>query len=287
MSLEQNLQTISGYDFRGIANLQTALSHVDSLHKETNRKPDDFFFWIDKDGLVDPATGEYVHDIIKPESHKNPYIGHIEHNIILQLDQWSKNDSGVAVWISPDFPGEYPGHKIEILKIDKSPAGQKMTLNEAILFDCPAQKCLEIVKKIFPDETGLFENPDLLRAKIITKPGDFDLDSLKQKILLYVPRSENYREMTDETRNYLGNLIVSGYDSHLIAYEMQRLNALGEFSISCPSSKSENSLPLSELILSNSFITELGGWHDGTCRVCHASTWVGPCNICKPCEAKF
>jgi len=33
--------------------------------------------------------------------------------------------------------------------------------------------------------------------------------------------------------------------------------------------------------------SEIEGWHNGVCRICESSTWVGPCNICKPCESKL
>ena len=56
MSIEQNVQTVADYDFSRVASFGQALGFVDSLHKETNRKPDDFFYWIDKEGLVDPET---------------------------------------------------------------------------------------------------------------------------------------------------------------------------------------------------------------------------------------
>lgn len=233
MSLQENLRTVSDYDFSGVPNLQTAVGFVDSIHKETNRKPDKYFFWIDKDGLVDPATGKYLHDIFTPQSQENPYLGKIEYEIIRQLDKWSiSNTHGFAIWISPEYGAGYRGNKVIIHKIDHSPAGQNLSRNTAILFDCSKESCFQIMREFFPEISTLSDSEEL-RSVVITRDEKFDMTDLLARIDPFIPKGKNYREMTEGERNYIGDLIIQRKSSYFIANEMQRLGILGPYLVSC------------------------------------------------------
>lgn len=229
------IRGVAAYSYKETPNIHTAESYIDSIHLETNRKPDQYFFWVDRNGMIDPKTGIHVHDIVTPDSHHNPYLGLVEFSIIHQLDAWvNKPESKRSVWISSELKreGEYPGNKIVLHEISKSPAGQKIINNTMIIFDCTRGECLIIAKKLLPDKLTTVQTPEELRSMLIDA-NDLSLAKIIDLISPYIPKNENYKPMSAETRKYLGQLIVDNRSSAYVAQEMARLGIIGEYSLVC------------------------------------------------------
>lgn len=53
----------------------------------------------------------------------------------------------------------------------------------------------------------------------------------------------------------------------------------------CTSANTNSSISIDSVWGPRNISTE--GWHNGTCRICHVSTWVGPCSICSSCASKL
>lgn len=263
------IRGLSAYEYHETPNIESAESYVNSIHLETNRKPDNYFFWIDELGMIDPKTNKYVHDLVSPESHHNPYLGLVEFSIIHQLDAWSKKpDSRLSVWFSPELKkeGEYPANKIVVHEISKSPAGQKIINNTMIIFDCTRDECLEIAKKLFPSELTAVISVEELRSMIINNKNELSIAEIIEAISPYTPTNKNYKPMDIETRRYLGQLIVDRMPSDYVAREMARLGIIGEYSLVCAGGGS-----YSDLINSNS---SAFGFLDGAVK------YVRNCGVC-------
>lgn len=285
MSLRENYSNVAQADFSSVPNIETALAFVDTYHTETNRKPNEFLFWVDKDGLVDPNTNKFLHDIHSPERHFVSYLGIVEYDVIQQLDKLSRQDSGYLIWDSPMFrvPGGYPSHKFEVMKITKSPAGQKKVENVVIVFDCSNKIALQIAQELFSDEFKNSSSVEDVRKKAIYRDQNFDIDEVIKKISEYLPKNENYVPMKDEDKFYIATLMIQHRSSEFIAQEMMNRNILGEHSITCPPGVGSS---FSDSLTQNSSVIDLG-WHFGTCRKCGLPTLVGGCNICQPCVNKY
>lgn len=237
-TLEQKItiRGISQYRYKSTPILATGISYVDSIHKETNRQPDNYFFWIDNDGLVDPKTGDYLHNLIRPNSHENPYLGLVEYSILHQLDSWSKKEnSKISVWFSPELKKEglYDENKIVLHEIVETPAGQKKLNNIVIIFECNRYECLEIAKQLFPNKTVDITTPEELRCSLINVGSDMTVSEIIKILSPYIPKNEKYQPLKDEDRIYLGSLIAQGVPPSYFAQEMMRLGAIGEYSLVC------------------------------------------------------
>lgn len=235
-----------------------------SLSKETNREADTYHFLVENGILIDPETDKPILDFITPG---------VEKDVAAKLQTWaSKNDEGLAFWISPPLEGVYPCAKTILHRIAYTPEGTKVVLNSTILFDAE------------------FKKSEILRQTLFTQP---DTEENIARILEWIARksdkgiavSKNEKEVRQRAV-YFANMVQRGIPREYIIEEMKRSGFLGQFSISCPGA----STSFSDLTDSRSLITiysEVKEWHSGTCRVCGSSTWVGPCSICRPCESKF
>lgn len=235
-----------------------------SLSKETNREADTYHFLVEDSTLIDPETDKPVLDFITPG---------VEKNVAEELQVWAtKNDEGLAFWISPPLPGAYPCAKTILHKIAYTTEGKKVVLNSTILFDAE------------------FEKPEILRQTLFTLP---DTEENIAKILSWIAEKSEERPVrignqieTRQKATYFAEMVQRGIPRQYVIDEMRRTGFLGQNSISCAGS----STTFSNLIDSRSSINiyrEVQEWHSGTCRVCGVSTLVGPCSICKPCESKF
>jgi hypothetical protein len=235
-----------------------------SLNKETNRKPDTYYFGVEDGVLIDPETGKPVLDSVLPG---------VERDIAEELQTWSgKSDEGLAFWISPKFEGSYPCAKVILHRIAYTFDRKKVVLNSVILFDAE------------------FEKPELLRKTLFTQA---DTEENISNILIWIREKSNAQ--IDSPKNeaevrkqaiYFAEMFQRGISREYIIEEMRRTGFLGENSISCAGGATS----FSNLIDSRASIFLLGdgqGWHDGSCRICGISTWVGPCNICQPCASKL
>jgi hypothetical protein len=245
-------------------NPESLLAELVSISKETNRKPDNYYFFVRNNILIDPNTNSAVLDFVEEG---------VEKNVARDLQEWaSKTEEGLALWVSPKEEGVYPCPKVIIHRIAYNQNGEKIVLNSAILFEAE------------------IKNPVYKRTTLYTLP---DKEVNIFKILDWIERKSgqktNLEPTTDLTHSqaiYYRDQIQVGIPIYFVIDEMQRNGFLGEKSISC-SGGSTNFSNLIDSRVSISISSEIQGWHGGTCRVCGNSTWVGPCNICKPCEAKF
>jgi hypothetical protein len=235
-----------------------------SLNKETNRKPDTYYFWVENGVLIDPETGKPILDSVLPG---------IEKDIAEELQTWSnKNEEGLAFWISPSLEGFYPCAKIILHRIAYTFDGKKAVRNSVILFDAEFEKP-ELLRQILFTQTDTEENISNILTWVIEK-SNAQIDKPKDEA---VARRQAI---------YFAEMFQRGISREYIIEEMRRTGFLGENSISC----SGGATNFSNLIGSRASISLLGEvqeWHSGSCRICGSSTWVGPCNICKPCESKL
>lgn len=239
-----------------------------SLNKETNRKPDTYHFWVENGILIDPESKKPVLNFILPG---------VERKIAEDLQTWADDcEEGLAFWISPSLEGVYPCSKVILHRISYTIDGKKAVQNSVILFDAD------------------FENPELLRQTFFTEK---DTEENISSVLQWITKKS--REQIKSPENeliakrqaiYYAEMFQRGVPREYIIDDMRRTGFLGKNPISCPGGSSS----LSNLIDSNASISllsdfkgQLEGWHNGVCRVCGSSTWVGPCSICKRCESKF
>jgi|GEM_PF-5151116 len=270
---QETVRAISAYRYRKTPNLETAISYVVSINKETNRQSDEYFFWIDKDGLTDTDTGDYLHNLISPDSHHNPYLGLTEYSILWQLDAWSlknaKNNGKLSVWFSPELKSqnEYDGNKIVIHEISEAPSGQKKLNNIMIIFDCDRNTCLQIAKQLFPHQTNEINTPEELRAQLIDAGENLTITDIIKVISPYIPKNEKYMPMRREDLVYLGELISQGASPYFFAEEMLRLGGIGEFSLVCAGGGNSYSELLGSKSLTLNF-GEAGGKYVKNCGQC-------------------
>jgi hypothetical protein len=241
------------------------ISNLVSLNKETNREADTYHFLVENDRLVDPETGKAVMDFITPG---------VERDVAGQLQKWAgTNDEGLAFWISPPLADVYPCAKTILHRIAYTMEGKKVVLNSTILFDAE------------------FDNPEALRQTLFTQTDTEEnitkiLDWIGEKSAKNIHAVKNEAEVRQKAA-YFAEMFQRGIPRQYVIDEMRRTGFLGQNSISCAGSGTST---FSNLLDSKSLIniySNVEGWHSGTCRVCGAAGWVGPCSICKPCESKL
>ncbi len=199
-------------------NPESLLAELVSISKETNRKPDNYFFFVRNNTLIDPNTNNAVLDFVEEG---------VEKNVARDLQEWaSKTEEGIALWISPKEENIYPCPKVIIHRIAYNQGGEKIVLNSAILFEAE------------------IENPEYKRKTLYILP---DKELNIYKILNWVERKSgqetNLEPKTDLTYSkaiYYRNQIQIGIPIHLVIDDMQRNGFLGEKSISCAGSASNS-----------------------------------------------
>ena len=240
--IDTTLRVLSRYKYNRLPNRATAESYVDSIHRETNRLQDNYFFWVDTDGVVDPKTGDYLHNLITPDSHWNPYLGLVEYSILWQIDSWGiKPNSKMSIWFSTelDSENEYPDNKVVIHTITDSPAGQKKIENKMLIFECSKEKAFQLAKQLFPNQTANINTNEELRCQLLDVGDDVSVADILKVLSPYIPVVQNYKPMTEETRTYVGELISQGAHPSFVAQEMLRLKILGPHSLGCAPSYSD------------------------------------------------
>lgn len=254
--IDTTIKVLSKYKYLKLPNLATAESYVDSIHRETNRLRDDYFFWVNPDGLIDPKTNDYLHNLITPDSHWNPYLGLVEYSILCQLDSWStKPNSKRSVWFSTELEAEneYPDNKIVFHEITESPTGQKKLENKMMIFECTRERAFQIAKQLFPNQTANINTTEELRCVLLDIGDDVSIADILNVISPYIPIVMDYKPMTNDTRTYVGELISQGVPPDFVAQEMLRLKVLGPHSLGCAPS-------YSDILNANSLL--LGGTKD-------------------------
>lgn len=230
MSLAENTLTVSRY--KGWKHLPkpVVIDYATTVYKESNRIPDRWSFSIKENGLYDEKRDGYVRDIVKEFPHPNLYLRRTEDAIIEQMDAWSLSpEEDFFVWVSPVFAGEYPCNKIEILH--KRPDADK-TDNIAINFDCSADTCLEVAKKIFPQLSVVKSTEELRKSIVITR--NLDIDKIIESLDPFISKPDKTKVVDVEHFEYIADLAQKGVGQKHIALEMERLGLIGEKSFSCP-----------------------------------------------------
>lgn len=216
------------------------------------------------------------------------------------------------VWISPE--GKYPESRIEVGSKKTKRNGEIEYLKcYGISTTLSREKCLElgqllvsISKKdspfpISPEEleslpiqvqvpkdqdpfeylSKIIELPEANRwPSILTKEAD------KNKSKAVKVASSVTKAIRDNPTVVCSNPI--GYGAYIETQMMHQGFGMDPEKFGCGVSNNNirsSSAPNQEAFTMKASVIE--GWHSGTCRVCQTPTWVGPCNICKPCEAKF
>ncbi|CAN5358009.1 hypothetical protein BH10PAT1_BH10PAT1_5620 [soil metagenome] len=239
-----------------------------SVSDETNRRLNKFHFVVRDGELIDPATGNIIN------FKRNSDIEIKEGKVWDSLKSWANNnDAGSSTWTSPQLEGIYPCDKViyyEIAYTDEFPP-QKIILSTAILID---------------SKEGIFSED--LRDKLIINPVDFTLTALLEE--LGQTHQGQKQTASQEKINYFVNQIKSGFDTNSIIEEMQKSGILGDYSLSCERSSSF-ALSYGARVLDFRG-KENWEWHKGDCVIpapeCgKKNVEVGPCNVCRKCQAKF
>lgn len=197
-----------------------------------------------------------------------------------ELEDWFiSHDSGIALRVSPSGGMyNYPDEQVEIYRIT---------------YDFPSlQKRLFCSFRQFP---GNLDNPEDIRQQIFPEEDSeeaiFEMISwVEKKSRSKVEANINNAKLRSDQAYYYATLLKSGEDPRYVFENMTKSGFLGENAIGCGGNSSlSSSLLTTEFINTPYFDTvdTLSNWHEGTCRVCGAATWVGPCSICKPCESKL
>ncbi len=292
MSYAENRKTVEDF-VPGLKSTESKmrLEHIVSVYKETHRLADNWPYYIDDAGIYVETKGSkvYVKDIVKGSS----YPESAEKKVLEDVEAWAqKNESGISVWISPDYQGKYPCSKIIFHQISYEFGSlRKIIQSSAILFDSNEAQTLNFLHQNFPHTTSL-DKLEQYRSVLITSPVDIDINkilvNLKALDKNTLPETETLSTQEIYKRAaYISFLVESGQNGRFIAYEMQRLNLLGQFSISCPSSSiTLGTLSFSEISSQTSELLDRS-WHVGTCRVCGQVALVGGCDICDPCVKQY
>jgi len=248
---------------------KSLMAQLVSVSKETNREPDPCHFEIKKGILIDPITQKPI----LPEIRRDTPLHEVEYQVAVQLQNWAAtNESGIAIWISP-HNDSYPCEKISIHRIAYTFDKKKVIQNSYILFDANLKSPEELRRFIFTEEDTPTAIPEVLTW-------------IEQTSKNTINTSVSNQEETKKMAVYFAQRIRSGIPASIVAEEMKRTGFLGQNAISCPGGGST----FSSLLESRSSILIMGsteGWHNGTCRICKASTWVGPCSICSTCANKL
>lgn len=203
----------------GTLNNNQLKAEFESIHKETNRKPDTYPFTVQAEKLVDPNTNRPVEEFVGRGK---------EGAVFLKLQEWAiKNESGLAIWISPPLENVYPCAKVILSRIAYDIEGNKHILNSAITMDLSE----EIYNSEYKRGT-LYETEDK-EENII-------------KVLSWIERKTHQKVETSESDNgqseYYIRLINQGHSVDYVITEMQQSGYIGQASISCPSGMSSESV---------------------------------------------
>jgi len=204
-----------------------------------------------------------------------------EEKVINQLETWFlSHESGIAVHISPkkEPNGKHPGYPEEQITIFR--IGYKWPTLQKILFLTSHQF------------KANFKNPEDLRKFIFTE------DDKEQSIFEILNWLKNVSQKRVETNlhdvekrmvqaRHYARQIISGVPIDVIARDMKQTGFLGDNPIGCGGVTQTSTSTYSENITQFFDYTQTESWHMGICRVCGASTLIGPCSICRTCEKKF
>lgn len=181
-----------------------------SLQKETHREPDNYYFTVSDNELLDPETGLPILKFIAPG---------IERTVAENLQNWAVvNEEGNAYWISPMIEGVYPCNKLILHQIAYTGDNEKVVLNTAILFD------------------GELDNPEELRRQFI-QTDDEGLAEIIAWIEDYTGKKitgTTYTQSERQQAQLYAQQLSDGVPYDVIARQMEMDNFIGNNPISCP-----------------------------------------------------
>ena len=243
-TLSTNLHTVKQFVETGwpVAPRSRLVQEIISVFNESHRFTDSYTFFYDGGGFYmlaeDKETSEtkkiYVREIIERTSP----VGKLEGKILDNLEGWyAQKDEGTALWISPPYPGKYPGWKVIFHQIAYTLDGAKVLLNGADLFKGPQETVLSLIHQFFP-ETRNIHSIEAVRSLLIKPDDNFEPSKLLERIKEIDPDALAVNQKLDEVQlveraTYISELIYSRADSGFVAYEMERLGLVGEHAISC------------------------------------------------------
>ncbi|MBI4157900.1 hypothetical protein HY502_03575 [Candidatus Woesebacteria bacterium] len=238
-------------------------AEIISVFNETNRIPDPFKLVYRKGRIFDYETGEPV------RINRSTYIGQKEGEFFDSLSQWlDENKEGVALWISPLLPGVYPSNKITIYQIIDSSGEEKLTLNTSILLDTAPAHCLAIASRLSP-HFKKYRDPEVLRNKLFSLDGDFDLKNLLELASIKLNSKETPGQKT--IKEFM-ELIYLGCDPRLIAEKMFQKGVIGAHSVSCAPINLASNPAFGVFMDPRSFILKFAGGESGkyvkSCGAC-------------------
>ena len=232
----------------------------------------DAFYYEERDGrLFDPIRAQNIvgtdgGDVIQKRVNK-------------ELEDWFlSHDSGIAVRISPKGGMyHYPDEQIEIYRITYSwPNLQKRLFCSFRQFHASFENPEEIRQSVFPEEDS--EEAVFQIIKWVEKVSQKEVETNIRDVKLRGEQAYHYASM-----------LKSGVAPREIFENMTQTGFLGEHAIGCGGATSTSSLSFTESFtpIPDYNMDQTESWHEGTCRICGITTWVGPCSICKPCESKL
>lgn len=245
-TLSENLHTVREFVEIGWAEAPPprVVQEIISVFNESHRFTDSYTFYCDEGGFYmlinDEKTNESKKIYVRDHIERFSYIGRVEAQILDNLESWfGQNKEGRALWIAPPRPNDKyrPGWKVILHQIAYTADGTKVLLNGADLFNAPNETVLSLIHEFFP-ETQNLDEPEAIRSRLITPDKTFDPTKLWKRIKEIDPKALAVNQKLDETQlveraTYISELIYSGADSMFVAYEMQRLELVGEHAISC------------------------------------------------------
>lgn len=227
---------------------------IRSVFNETNRRPDPFKLIYRAGKILNFETEEPV------KIDRTSYIGQKEGEFFDAFNDWlGLNTEGVALWISPLFPGVYPSNKVTLYQIISAEGDEKITFNTSVILDTRAEHTIELALRLNPVFFGL-TNPEVLRNKLFAVDKNFDLAALLELTSTNLSSSPTPGQ---ETMNEIIELIYLGYDPRFIAERMHQKGVVGEHAVSCASLNQNTNLTFGAFMDRSSFMMKFGGGESG------------------------
>lgn len=218
-NLETATEFIHSWRFQDPKRVQ---AEILSFANETHREDDNYYFRVLDSDLIDPVSGRSIFEFIDQSSQ----LGKTEYNLARELSVWANEaDSGIAYWISPEYPGKYPCSKAIFSQISYTLDGSKVLQNTTILFNASADKCVDL--------SGIDVTPGKLRQTLFKGNED---NPLVYELIENIRQLSENKSGTPVNRNVIeiADMIKSGQGSSEIILEMQRLGLIGKYDVSCP-----------------------------------------------------
>jgi len=250
MSVQENLLTAKDFATTWNSSPPWVMEEgVRSVYFETNRLDHNYPFFIDKDGTFvcnpeNPSEKFYFKNIMDRYS----YIGRKELRVFEMLEEKAAQNEGGEeelkfTWFTPIYPGKYPCSKVIFHTVINEPGTKNKTiLNLVKVFDLSANYCVQIAREIFPELKGVNDADELRSLLIPTKDSQIqELIEIIDELNKYVQRPDSLltEQQLSERAKIIVKMVRSNVSPHAVALEMNKLELLGRYSISCPPTFSE------------------------------------------------